>query len=272
MVLIVGRINPVHFLDRNSLANEPRTQFMNVSMNNDLLYGGFLSFSTYAAMLSASVTKDLSLSAAVYTPDTLAGDYAGDWSDVGVTGVVDYKWDLFNGLSGEASITVVYSTSDTAALDNPRLVPGIITGNVPTKPDNWIIGFNIEQYLWQPGKSKDTDSQVRTQYFDYQKQGVGFFFRFGYTPEDRNPWNMTFSGGLSARGVIPTRPYDRMGIGAYSLIASGDLRDQVIIGSRLGTEVGLEAFYNFRCRVGMSENHFNDLCPARSIAHITGTQ
>jgi porin len=75
--------------------------------------------------------------------------------------------------------------------------------------------------------------------------GVGVFFRFGYVPEDRNPWNLTFSGGVGARGVIPGRPYDRMGFGVYTLIESNDVNNQPIIGRVLENEVGLEAFYNF---------------------------
>ena len=64
-------------------------------------------------------------------------------------------------------------------------------------------------------------------------------------PKDRNAYNMTLSGGFGARGIIPGRPYDRMGIGAYALFASGDLEDDVIIDKLLDDEVGFEAFYNF---------------------------
>jgi porin len=66
-----------------------------------------------------------------------------------------------------------------------------------------------------------------------------------WTPEDRNPWYIAVSGSLGARGVVPGRPYDRMGFGVYGLIGSGDLEDQVIIGQLITDEVGLEAFYNF---------------------------
>ncbi len=135
---------------------------------------------------------------------------------------LDYQWKLLQNLGGEVNIIGIYSSKDTNALDNPRLVPGIITGNLSTKSDNWIIGLDFEQYLWKPNLSGLSNS-VRTQSFDYQKPGVGFFFRFGYTPEDRKPWNMLVSGSLGARGIIPGRPYDRMGLGAYSLIASNDL-------------------------------------------------
>ena len=66
-----------------------------------------------------------------------------------------------------------------------------------------------------------------------------------YTPEDRNPWNITISGGLGARGIIPGRPHDRMGVGVCSMLVSEDLNRQPVVGGILGDEVGVEAFYNF---------------------------
>jgi len=67
------------------------------------------------------------------------------------------------------------------------------------------------------------------------------FYRFSYTPADRNPYNIYLSGGVGGRGVIPGRPYDRFGVGAYWLKES-NLDKQP--GNLLGNEVGVEAFYN----------------------------
>ena len=36
-----------------------------------------------------------------------------------------------------------------------------------------------------------------------------------------------------------------MGVGAYALFASGDMKDDPVIGDQLGDEVGVEAYYNF---------------------------
>jgi porin len=118
---------------------------------------------------------------------------------------------------------------------------------VPTKSGNWLVTLNVEQYLWKPKSAGGAKPAARTfcKPFAYQEPGVGLYFRFGYTPEDRNPWHISVSGGLSGRGVIPGRPYDRLGFGVYGLIGSGDLEDQVIIGDFVTDEVGIEAFYNF---------------------------
>jgi porin len=245
MVLTFGRLDAVNFLDRNRFANDPRNQFLNVSLGNDLLWGYFLSFSTYGVLLDAPVTKNVSVGGAYWTPNTQPGDYGGDFSDVGLAAFVDGKWEFGKGLGGEANLVLAYSSADTGEIDNPRFTPGLITGNVPTESDNWLVAFDLEQYLWKPGKSAGATRPARTRSFDFQEPGLGLFFRFGYTPADRNPWNISISGGVSGRGLIPGRPYDRAGIGAYTLLESGDLRDKVILGDLTDSEVGLEGFYNF---------------------------
>lgn len=74
------------------------------------------------------------------------------------------------------------------------------------------------------------------------------------------------SGGLGARGIIPGRPNDRMGIGAYVMFVSDDFKDASFILDELADdEFGLEAYCNFavnplaanlrRCAVGGPGHH-----------------
>ena len=65
-----------------------------------------------------------------------------------------------------------------------------------------------------------------------------------YTPEDRNPWNITISAGVGGRGIIPGRPHERMGLGVYSMLVSKDLNRQLVAGGIFGDEVGVAAFCN----------------------------
>jgi porin len=53
---------------------------------------------------------------------------------------------------------------------------------------------------------------------------------------------MYASGGVGGRGFVPSRPYDRMGVGFYWLDMSSDLDDFAI--NKLEDELGIEAFYN----------------------------
>jgi len=244
--LIVGRVNATNFLDNNRFANNPKNQFLNAALNNDLLFGGFLTFSMYGALLSWQATKNLIIAFAVYDPTVAPPHYGarnGLFSKVGVASQIEYSWEFGDKLGGTVRPVFLWTSKEAGALDNPFLVPGIITGSVPQKPDNWIIHLNFEQYLWKPDISPNASSQVRTASFDFQEPGLGLFFRFGYTPEDRNPWNIYVGGGIGGRGVVPGRPYDRFGLGVYTMIESGDLDKQP--GNLLGDEVGVEAFYNF---------------------------
>jgi porin len=84
---------------------------------------------------------------------------------------------------------------------------------------------------------------VPTKDFVQDRLGMGIFYRFSYTPEDRSAYNIYLSGGVGGHGVIPGRPHDRFGVGSYWLKESSDLDKQP--GNLVGDEVGLEAFYNF---------------------------
>ena len=250
MVLLVGRVDATNFLDKNSFANNPETQFLNASLNNELLWGEFLSFSTYAALLVQPVNKNLTVAYALWDPETTPGDYGGVWDHYGaaVSFIIDYK--NSSGLDGVFNPVIAYTNKDALALDNPRFVPGIIDGDIPKKKANWMFTFVGEQYLWTPGGSSaeggsNEDFEMGTVFFGENKPGVGLFYRFAYTPENRNLWNITVSGGIGARGVIKGRPNDRMGIGVYWMKASNDLNRQPIIGGILNNETGFNAYYNF---------------------------
>jgi porin len=203
IVLVVGRINPHNFLDTNRFANDQKNQFANISLGNNFIWGYFFSFTTYGAILAAPLPKGFSVAVAAWTPESQPEDYGGNWDSVGAGLQVASEWKLFDDLGGVATVIGGYSSRDTAALDHPGLGRDLMTGNVPTKSGNWLVTLNLEQYLWKPNKVAGAKPEVRTKSFDYQEPGVGLYFRFGYTPEDRNPWHISVSGGLGARGVLP---------------------------------------------------------------------
>jgi len=247
--MVVGRVNVTNFLDKNRFANDPRNQFLNISMVNDPLYGAFISFSTYGLLVPIVITDYLTISPAVYDPNIQPGqwfkpgDGVGFFDDVGVAAEADLSWKLRQNLGGALRVVGIYVTKDALATDNPRLPVQLIEGIEPdTKSGNWIIGLNAEQYLWKPSSAAQKKSNVRTASFDFQEPGIGLFGRFGYTPADRNLWNIYASGGVGGRGFVPSRPYDRMGLGAYWLKESKDLDFLPV--SALKNELGLEAFYN----------------------------
>jgi porin len=249
-VAIVGRLDPSNYLDQNSFSSTSDSQFLNVSMNSNPLFGRFLTYSTYAALFMTQVTDDLTLAYGAWTPNTVPGDYGGNWNDFGAAVYPIFKYKAFN-RPGMISAIFAYSSKDAVDVGNPRLVPGVITRGLPTKTDNWIVEISGEQYFWEPdgalvpqaaGGRKEV-FRVATKDFAQARPGLGIFYRFSSTPEDRSAYNIYLSGGVGGRGVIPGRPYDRFGIGAYWLKESNDLDKQP--GNLLGNETGVEAFYNF---------------------------
>jgi porin len=160
-----------------------------------------------------------------------------------------YSYKL-GGEKGKAQITYAYSSANTAGFTNPRITPNAandiisIKRGLPGRTDNWLVTFNLQQHLWTPEGS--ADYATGTQDFTNNPPGIGFFYRLGYMPEDRNMYNLTMSGGFGGRGVFNSRPNDRMGIGIYGMWASNDFKNSsLLLDALLKDELGVEAYYNF---------------------------
>lgn len=245
LTLIAGRLNAANLLDRNRFANDPRKQFMNIGFNNQVLLGGFVSFSTYGGIVSWKASENLAVSVAAYDPNDQPGDYAstdGFFDEVGLGAEIDVSWEI-DGLGGALRPLIVYKTENVVDFSNTRLlVENALAGRaLPETTENWMVHVNFEQYLWKP----DTAGHAppRTADDAFQARGVGIFGRFAYSPEDRNPYNIIVSGGIGGRGVLDGRPNDRFGVGVYWMQESGDVDN--LVGGLLRDEVGVEAYYNF---------------------------
>jgi carbohydrate-selective porin OprB len=245
---IVGRINAVNFLDKNRFANDPRNQFSNISMDNDPLFGAFVSFSTYAALFDIPVTDWLKIQPAIFDPDDKPGDYEGTngiFNRIGTGFQTEFSWKLPGNLDGALRPVYIYTNKTAVDLSNADLLPNFVTGQpLPRKFGNSMVHFNFEQYLWKPVPSDDSSKTVRTASYDFEERGVGIFGRFGWAPDDRNLYNEYASAGIGGRGVFDCRPYDRFGAGMYWLKESDELKDR-LEGQLLGDEYGFESFYNF---------------------------
>ncbi len=260
LAMVLGRLNWVGVADRNRFANNERTQFLNMSLRNTALLGALFPLTAHGVALAYQPFPNVEVTTFAVSDNDEPGVYGspgGLFSEVSAGAEVDISWKLSD-LPGAVRPGFAYGTEDPVALDNGHLVLDKLLGlSIPRKNSNWIVNFNFEQYIYMPEHQPPEinleffghdrlplqDAGPRTADFDFNPEGVGVFFRFAYTPEDRNPWNMFVSGGVGGRGVIPGRPNDRYGLGFYSLIVSGDLRNQLILG-RLDTEWGMEVFYN----------------------------
>ena len=135
----------------------------------------------------------------------------------------------FFGLTGHQLIGTMYSNKTFFSLDqNLRL---IIQNQIEQKDGTWCIYYNFDQYLYEIKKGSD--------------QGIGIFGRFGVSDGNPNPTHLFFSLGVGGKGVIPGRPLDQFGIGAYY----GDVSNPKLTGPFATREFlrdgyGFEAYYN----------------------------
>jgi hypothetical protein len=249
-VAMVGRLDPSNYLDLNSFSCTSDSQFLNVSMNSDPLFGRFLTYSVYAILFMTKMNDHLTLAYGAWTPNSQPGDFGGNWDDYGVAVYPIFKYKVSNH-PGLFQVIAAYTSKDAVDVGNPRFVPGVITGNPPTKNDNWILEISGEQFLWEPqgvsvakaeGGRKE-EFQVPTKDFAQSQPGFGIFYRLSHTPEDRSAYSLYLSGGIGGRGAIPGRPYDRFGFGPYWVKKSNDLTK--LLEPLLRDELGVEAFYNF---------------------------
>ena len=136
------------------------------------------------------------------------------------------------------------------------------SGNPLTHQWNYGFYWILDQMLYrEPGEvvttasssdeksvadSKSAKQVVQTE-VKPSDQGLGWFGRIAFEPQDRNFLNFYFDTGLVYTGLIPTRHEDQIGIGfAYAQLTNGARRALEFEGSRgVGAEMVLE--FTYKC-------------------------
>jgi porin len=94
------------------------------------------------------------------------------------------------------------------------------------RSNDWAFYYDFDQYLYTSPADPN--------------QGFGVFGRFGWSSGEMNPIAQLYSLGLGGKGLVPTRPRDRYGLGYYCLNMSNDLPGIL----KANAEQGVELFYN----------------------------
>ena len=100
--------------------------------------------------------------------------------------------------------------------------------------------------LSRDGKSiASSKASVTAEAEEGPDQGLGWFGRIAFGPQDRNFVGFYVESGLVYTGAIPTRDEDQVGIGfAYAQLTNGARRTLELEGSRgVGAEMVLEFTY-----------------------------
>jgi porin len=125
---------------------------------------------------------------------------------------------------------------------------------------SWNYGFYwiLDQMLYRepaeqvaisspPGHSGKSTAESKTVQTEVKpsNQGLGWFGRIAFEPQDRNFLGFYFDTGFVYTGLIPTRDEDQFGVGfVYAQLTNGARRTLELEGSRgVGAEMALEFTY-----------------------------
>jgi porin len=125
------------------------------------------------------------------------------------------------GLPGSYKIGGYYHTDEFADVYQGTTVAiaaggGVVLPAASEHSGNYGVYGLAEQYLWL---EKDKS--------DPAMQGILSFFRVAAAPKDPNLTQFEMTGGLVFKGLIPSRDWDALGIGASYLKFSDDIRSAV---------------------------------------------
>jgi len=149
-------------------------------------------------------------------------------------------------LPGGQVFTVIYAAdSEFTNFNGADLLPGGVV--IGTEDDTWALTWSGWQYVYTPDATPD---RIDTGDGRADLRGLGLFARVGIADDDTNPIDLTISGGIGGRGLIPGRDDDTYGVGlGYSdfdttpLLAAAGFDDDAWV---------FEAFYNFDLGHGLS--------------------
>jgi hypothetical protein len=82
MGVMIGRVDPIAW-DRNRFAFDPRTQFMNGALDQQLLVGGLVSFSTYTVSAMVQLHEHVNILTGIYDPVIAPGEFDGPFEEIG---------------------------------------------------------------------------------------------------------------------------------------------------------------------------------------------
>ncbi len=144
--------------------------------------------------------------------------------------------DSASGLPGQAKVGFWYHSAEFESVD---------PASSRTYSDNHGVYLVVDQMLYREESVGDVDSS---------DQGLGWFGRIAFNPQDRNVMGFYFDTGLTYKGLIDGRDEDTLGIGvAYGHLSKGARRTLRADGSTgVGSEMVLEVSYQCQITPWMS--------------------
>jgi len=225
--LMFGKINALDLP-----ANDPffggwgRDRFSNVAFTAPP--SGVVPPVIMGAILSYRV-EPMTYTLMVFDPGDHTNDYwPDDLFNDGINVSLGATWaGMIAGRASTLGVTATYSTQGGMDLRDLMLPPGLVAG---TKKDSYNVAISASHLLWESA--------------DHPGKGLGIYAKAAIADGNPNPISSSIVGGMAAHGLVPSRPDDVIGLGAYHYDFSDDLRLGAAPLVKIGNETGVEVFYN----------------------------
>jgi porin len=226
--------------DANEFAEgDGGTQFLGHPFTSASVTSLFNPYSTLGAGVLVMPTPDWSITSSLYASHDSSTTTGLDTLDEGLVWSTALAWQYRLGeLPGGLRVNYQHAFDrNFVDLAGRFITPGGVA--IPTEGDSWCAFANMWQYLFvaeaPTGPINITNGRT-------DLRGFGIFARAGFADPDTNPIEWIVSGGIGAKGVIPGRDRDAMGIGyAYSQTSELPLVTTLLVNDHANR---FEAYYS----------------------------
>jgi len=220
---------------------EGRTQWWNQNLNMPISPALIIPYSVLGAAAFYIPNPNMIITGLICTSNDTSNKSGFHQLNDGLTALIslEYQYQI-NDLPGGFTLMHGYGWNNEFNVIDGRIK--IEEGELaPSTRDNtWFFSADIWQYLWL---EDDVNQHIDTTDGRQDLQGIGFFSRIQTADDDTHPTDLFFSFGINAKGLIPSRDHDAMGI-AYSYNTMNKGRFLEIAGIKDSASVW-ELFYNF---------------------------
>jgi porin len=239
--LVIGKFQTLDGDPNEFAGGRGRSQFMNFNFIANGVTGLTVPYSTLGAGIVFLPNKQIVVSSLLASTSDSSTTSGFDSLDDGWTWTAeaDFQYSL-GSLPGGANVGGIYAFDGEFANLGGIIITPPGAPALASTDNSWAVYASNWQYIYTldpaSGNMDLTNGKP-------DLRGLGMFARIGFADSDTNPVEFTVSGGLSGRGLIPSRDHDVFGVGYYytkienaSRLAPLSLED---------SSQALEAFYNF---------------------------
>ena len=187
-----------------------KSQWWNQNLNMPVSPALIIPYSTLGAVALLMPNPNMTITGMVGTSTDTSNSSGFDNFDDAMFGLLSLsnKYQI-SSLPGGFGLMYGYGWDGNFNVINNRLKLDNGQLKLNTKDSTWFASADFWQYLWVEGPSSQP---VDTNNGRQDLQGVGIFSRVQTADNETNPLDYVFSIGVNAKGLLPKRDNDTMGI------------------------------------------------------------